>query len=66
MIAGFPACVANGHHLVNEGAETATYLEIGDRDVADEVFYPDIDMELRQSGDGRRLFLHRDGSQWNE
>ena len=61
MIAGFPAGVADGHHLVNASAEPALYLEIGDRrNDVDEVDYPDIDMVLMPQGDGR-VFLHRDG-----
>lgn len=64
MVAGFPAGAADGHHLVNRGDTVAAYLEIGDRDAADEVFYPDIDLELRRDGAGRRVFTRRDGSRY--
>lgn len=64
MVAGFPAGVADGHHLVNRGNAVAAYLEIGDRDTADEVFYPDIDLELRSDGKGGRVFTRRDGSRY--
>lgn len=65
MTAGFPAGVADGHHLVNEGTDSAAYIEIGTRDPsADEVFYPDVDLELRSDGSGGREFRRRDGSSY--
>ena len=61
MIAGFPAGVADGHHLINESGEPAVYLEVGDRrDEVDQVDYPDIDMVLTPESGGR-VFRHRDG-----
>jgi len=62
MVAGFPAGEANGHHLVNESDSLATYLEIGDRNAGDEVFYPDVDLQLVADGGGGRHFTRRDGS----
>lgn len=62
MFAGFRAGDANGHHLANNGTDTATYLEIGDRDPGDEVFYPDIDLQLVSDGEGHRVFTRRDGN----
>ncbi|HYD69223.1 cupin domain-containing protein [Azospirillum sp.] len=59
MCAGFPAGVANGHHLVNRTDRTAVYLEVGDRTKGDDAFYSDEDMQFR---DGK--FLHRDGTPW--
>lgn len=44
MVAGFPAGVADGHHLVNRSDEDAVYLEIGKRAALEECFYPDIDL----------------------
>jgi len=64
MVAGFPAGSADGHHLVNRGDHTAVYLEIGDRDRKDEVFYPDIDLELRRGPKGEYVFRHRDGTDY--
>lgn len=61
MVAGFPAGVEDGHHLVNRSGEPASYLEVGDRNDADEVFYPDIDLELRRDDRGRRVFRRRSG-----
>lgn len=63
-VAGFPAGSANGHQLRNDSPEFATYLEIGSRKADDEVFYPDIDLELRQDGSGGRVFRHRNGEDW--
>ena len=60
MAAGFPAGRADGHHLVNRSAETATYLEIGDRSSQDEVVYPDDDLLVKNEG-GRRFFANRAG-----
>ena len=61
MVAGFPAGESNGHHLVNKGDEVASYLEIGDRNPQDEVFYPDIDLLYRPSKEGEHEFTNRDG-----
>ena len=61
MVAGFPAGDADGHHLVNNSGETASYLEIGDRSPRDEVFYPDIDLLYKANTDGEHEFTNRDG-----
>jgi uncharacterized cupin superfamily protein len=57
--AGFPAGVANGHHLQNRTDREAVLLEIGSRrpdtDGAD---YPDIDLVLDE---GAVEYRHRDG-----
>jgi uncharacterized cupin superfamily protein len=58
MCAGFPAGCADGHHLVNRSERMAVYLEIGDRNDADKVDYPDIDMKLEKR-DGKYVFLHK-------
>lgn len=55
--AAFPAGRADGHHLVNRSAAVATYLEVGGRDPADRVTYPDID--LAYSADG---YTGKDGT----
>jgi uncharacterized cupin superfamily protein len=65
MVAGFPAGTADGHHLVNEGDETAVYLEVGDRSDDDEIRYPDIDMVLTRPSQGR-VFRHRDGRPYHD
>ena len=55
--AAFPKAVANGHHLVNRGTETAVYLEIGTRCENDSCSYPDIDLHW----DPQAGYTHRDG-----
>lgn len=58
--AGFPAGAADGHHLVNNGTETATYLEVGDRRREDAVVYPDIDLHLAPGPQGK-VFTRKNG-----
>lgn len=56
--AGFPAGVANGHHLQNTSDRDAVVLEVGARRPSEEVCdYPDIDMVLKPEVG----FVHRDG-----
>jgi uncharacterized cupin superfamily protein len=59
MAAGFPAGVADGHHLVNRSARPARYLEVGDRSPEDEVHYPDVDLFVSRR-DGR--VCHKNGA----
>jgi len=62
MVAGFPAGSGDGHHLINRSGRDAVYLEVGARDEAnDAVDYSDIDL-IRRKKDGRRVFLHKDGT----
>ncbi|MGH8158007.1 MAG: cupin domain-containing protein [Rhodanobacter sp.] len=56
--AAFPKNVADGHHLINRGAETATYLEIGTRRADDTCSYPDIDLHL----DRHVGYTHKNGT----
>jgi uncharacterized cupin superfamily protein len=58
--AGFKANSGNGHCLVNRGAATARYLEVGTRSPNDTVTYSDIDMRLERDGAERR-YLHKSG-----
>jgi uncharacterized cupin superfamily protein len=67
MCAGFPASAdgksGDGHHLINRGTEPAVYLEISNRDKADQAFYPDVD--LRFNGDSAAVkFTRKDGSEF--
>ncbi len=56
--AGFPAGVANGHHLQNRSAGDVVVLEVGSRRPAEDACdYPDLDMVIKP-GVG---FCHRDG-----
>jgi len=59
--AGFKAGVRNGHRLQNRSAAVAEFLAIGNRDDADQVEYPDIDLVLRADRDGGG-FAHKDGT----
>lgn len=60
MAAGFPAGVANGHHLVNRGTVPVTYLEIGTRSADEDATYPDIDLTGVKRG-GVFRFFHKSG-----
>jgi len=42
--AGFPAGVADGHCLINEGTDDVVYLEVGDRTPGDAASYPEDDL----------------------
>lgn len=58
--AGFKANSGNGHCLINRGATTARYLEVGTRSSKDTVTYSDIDMRLERDGAARR-YLRKSG-----
>jgi uncharacterized cupin superfamily protein len=65
MCAGFPASAdgktGDGHQLINRSHEPAVYLEISNRDKADQAFYPDVDLHF--NGDGAKaMFTRKDGS----
>lgn len=60
MCAGFPAGKADGHCLVNRGTRDAVYLEVGDRDLEDDVTYPDDDLKAVGTPQGRRM-TRKDG-----
>ena len=64
MCAGFPAGTGNGHQLVNRSTEPAQYLEIGSRDPADTVEYPDVDLAAAKNAQGTWVFTRRDGSSY--
>ncbi|MEM9804160.1 MAG: cupin domain-containing protein [Cyanobacteria bacterium P01_D01_bin.56] len=61
MMAGFPAGIANGHHLLNRSENDATYLEIGDRTLGDRAEYPDDDLLALPKTEGGHYFAHRNG-----
>lgn len=64
MMAGFPAGVADGHHLVNRSGAIATYLEIGDRTRGDGAYYPDDDLLAHPKASGGYYFTRRDGTSY--
>lgn len=57
--AAFPKGSGNGHHLVNESAALATYLEVGSRNPDDLTTCSDIDL-MSANADGR--FVRKDGT----
>ncbi len=61
MCAGFKAEDSNGHHIVNNSKEPATYLEIGSRKAEDDGHYPDIDLEILKRAKGG-VFTRKDGT----
>ncbi|MEM8611510.1 MAG: cupin domain-containing protein [Cyanobacteria bacterium P01_H01_bin.105] len=61
MMAGFPAGVTDGHHLINQSGAIATYLEIGDRTPNDRADYPDDDLLAQLKTEGGYCFTHRSG-----
>jgi len=62
MMAGFPAGVPNGHQLINKSLVTVVYLEIGDRTHEDQVYYPSNDLIAKLGADGKSIFMHKDGT----
>jgi uncharacterized cupin superfamily protein len=62
MCAGFKAGSADAHHLVNKGEIDVVYLEIGDRSLNDVVTYPDDDIKLAKTAEGKMEVVHKDGS----
>ena len=63
MCAGFPAG-GEAHHLVNQTDKEVVYLEIGDRSAADEVNYPNDDLQTVMGQDGRWQFMRKDGTRY--
>jgi len=60
MCAGFKAGIRDAHHLINRSDRDVVYLEIGDRNEGDEVFYPDDDLHLPADAS----YTHKDGTPW--
>jgi len=56
---GFKIGSRDGHQLVNRSGRPAVYLEFSNRDPADRVFYPDVDMLWNPPGAPDR-FTRRD------
>lgn len=59
--AAFPAGRANGHHLRNDGAATATFLVAADIVDRDTCTYSDVDLIAQQDG-ARAWYTNRDGT----
>ena len=61
MCAGFKAGVANGHRLVNNSNQPASYLEVGSRYSEEDANYPDADL-VGSKRNGKFTFTRKDGS----
>lgn len=61
MCVGFPAGASNAHHLVNISGSPAKFIVIGTRVPGDAAFYPDDDLALFQTEEGR-VFVHKNGA----
>lgn len=57
--AAFPKGTGNGHHMINESARVAIYLEVGSRHPDDLTTCSDVDMKSANA-DGR--FVRKDGT----
>lgn len=64
--AGFPKGAPDGHRFVNRSDKDVLLLVVGDRTGADEITYPDIDMQARLGPDGRYEFRRKDGTAFEE
>ena len=62
MCIAFPAGTGDGHHFLNLTDRDATFLVVGDRAADDEATYPDIDLRVGVGTDGKRGYLHKDGT----
>jgi uncharacterized cupin superfamily protein len=62
--AGFRLGSCDGHQLVNRSDKPVRYLEISNRDAADTVEFPDVDLAVRRTADGGVVFTHKDGSEY--
>src|SRR3546814_16007989 len=62
MAAGFPADKGDGHHMVNKSKAWAVYLEVGNRSLAAEVVYPDIDLALTAARHGKQHYTNKNGA----
>ena len=63
MCAGFPAGVQNGHHVVNNSDQPASFIEIGTRSATEHAEYPDEDLIADKDENGFR-FSNRKGESY--
>ncbi len=59
--AGFPSGSGDAHQFVNRSTVPAVYLEVGTRDPADSVVYPDVDL-LWNPPERPHRYTRRDGT----
>jgi uncharacterized cupin superfamily protein len=62
MCAGFKAGSDNAHQLRNGSDTMVVYLEVGDRTAGDVVTYPDDDIKIDKTPDGRLQIIRKNGS----
>jgi len=55
----------DAHQLRNDSSEDVCYLELGGRNDADDVVYPDDDLALKNQ-DGVYTFTHKNGDAYPE
>jgi uncharacterized cupin superfamily protein len=58
---GFKLGTRDGHQLVNRSGRPAVYIEVSNRDEADAVVYPDVDLLWNPPG-APDQFTHQDGT----
>jgi uncharacterized cupin superfamily protein len=63
MCAGYPAGQKNGHHFINRSSRPAKYLEIGNRHAGGTAFYPDDDLFIIETENGKE-YVHKDGRRY--
>jgi uncharacterized cupin superfamily protein len=62
--AAFPAGVEDGHHLINETKEVASFLVVGSKADPEFATYSDVDLKVEMSG-GKANFRHKDGTPYD-
>ncbi len=63
MFAGFPAGVADGHHVVNRSTEEVVLMVVGSRKEEETAEYPDDDLRAHKTKDGFR-FTDKEGREY--
>jgi uncharacterized cupin superfamily protein len=62
---GFKAGTGDAHHLVNRTDADVVILEVGDRTAGDDAEYPDDDLKLIRTADGKLAGVHKDGTPYD-
>src|SRR5215472_14185779 len=60
---GFKAGERNAHHLVNRSGSPAKFIVVGTRIPGDNAFYPDDDLSIFNTAEGR-VWVHKDGRRY--
>lgn len=63
MCIGFKAGERNAHHLINRSASQAKFVVVGSRIPGDSAFYPDDDLAIFYTEEGR-TWVHKDGRRY--